>query len=58
MKVGTGESIGLGVKKVAVTPKFEVQQVDIILPTHKKTQSLCRNGTKLYFYVEVDIFRT
>lgn len=36
MKVGTGESIGLGVKKVAVTPKFEVQQVDIILPTHKK----------------------
>lgn len=58
MKVGTGESIVLGVKKVAVTPKFEVQQVDIILPTHYKTQSLCRTGNSLYFYVEVDIFRT
>lgn len=45
MKVGTGESIVLEVKKVVVTPKFEVQQVDIVLPTHKKHRACVAKET-------------
>lgn len=38
-----------------VTPKLEVQQVDVFLPTHTQTAGFSRKESEIAFYVKTGI---